>query len=177
MRGIKMHTLAAVTLATAGLGATSAQAANWDPVNTNFASSGTYLLHTNGFGTVDCQVTETLRSTGNDLATSTAPPVFDNCSSNIAGPVTVTTIFNWTLTATSTTAVDRTVSMTANIGGGLCVITMSAAIVGNTWSNTAHTLTLNSGQSFPITEHGFCDGGTSGSLSGTSQFATSANIT
>jgi hypothetical protein len=179
MRSIKMCGSAAVATlaATAAFGATSASAANWDPVNTTVAGSGGLTLTTNTLGSVTCTITINMRSTGNDVSTSTAPPVFDNCSSNIANPTTVSSTTNWTATATTTTAVDVTGAATITIGGGLCVITASAAVANNTWSNSTHALTANASASFPITEHGFCDGGTSGHMGGTVTFPSSAIIT
>jgi hypothetical protein len=177
MNSIKMYVIAAVALVTVASGATSAAAANWDPANTNLAGSGTLSLATNSVGSVTCTITITIRSTGNDLATSTAPPTFDNCGSNIANPTVVTSTTNWTLTATSTTAVDLASSFGVNIGGGLCSMTLGAVIANNNWSNTLHALSFNFAQSFPITEHGFCDGGTSATMAGTVQFPSSAIIT
>jgi hypothetical protein len=177
MRSIKMYTSAAVALVAVALGATSAPAANWDPPNSIVAATGAWTLTTNVGGSITCTITFGFRSTGNDVLTSTAPPVFDACSSNIANPTTVTSASNWTLTATTTTAVDVAGSYNVNIGGGLCVVTVSAAVAGNTWSNSAHTLTLNSAAGFPIVEHGFCDGGTVGHWGGTMTFASSAIVT
>jgi hypothetical protein len=179
MRSIKMYGSAALaTLAvTAAFGATSASAANWDPANTTVAGSGNLTFRTNSTLSATCTLTISLRSTGNDLSTSTTPPKFDNCSSNLANPTVFTSSTNWTATATSTTSVDLVEAFTINIGGGLCVITSSQAIAGNTWSNTVHTLTYNSAVSFPLTEHGFCDGSTAGSWVGTIQFPTSTTIT
>jgi hypothetical protein len=179
MRSINMYIPAVATVATVALGVSSAPAANWDPANTNFAGVGpSFTLTDNAAspGTVTCKLTVTFRSTGNTLAVSPAPPVFDGCSSNIANLTTVHSSVNWTATATSTTSVDLTGSLVATIAG-VCTITASWAVPNNTWSNTTHQLTLNSATAFPITEHGFCDGATSGKLSGVITFPSNTIIT
>jgi hypothetical protein len=177
MRSIKMYAPAVVALATVALSATSASAANWDPGGvTKVAGTGSLTLKTAALSTVTCTATMTMQSFSTDTMTSTAPPVFDNCSSNIANPTTVTSSTPWTLQADSTTLVTFRGAAKAIIGGGLCVITASTTLFFNDWSNTAHTLTFVP-NSFIITEHGFCDGALSAGWSGTLTYPSNTIIT
>jgi hypothetical protein len=165
-------------------GAGSASAANWDPPNTPLTGHGSLTLTTNSFGTVSCTVHMTVKSTGNDVATTVnaagtadAPPVFSSCTSTL-GSASVISDQPWVATATSTTAVDVTGNATITLGGGICRITVaSASVANNTWSNTTHVLTANPAGTFPISESGLCDGGTTGSMTGSVTFPSSAIIT
>jgi hypothetical protein len=193
MRSIKLLGLTAVTAfaLTAFVGVSSAFAVQWNPQNTVESSSlakGTSVVMTDNVGsTVTCSTENgfTLSPIGGNPAVSgtvnssgaAAPPVFSNCTSSL-GSATVTGSGQWLFTATSTTNVNETnASATIKIGGGLCTITMSGvSIPNNTWSNTTHQLTANSGASFPIHESGFCDGATSSKVSGVSQAPSAVTI-
>jgi hypothetical protein len=193
MRSIKLVGLSAVAALalTAFVGVSSALAVQWNPQNTVTSTSlaaGTKVVMTDNVGsTVTCStvngfnlapvggnpaVSGTVNSSG-----SPAPPVFSNCTSSL-GSATVTGSGQWLFTATSTTNVNQSnASATIRIAGGICTITMTnVSIPNNTWSNTTHQLTSNSGASFPIHESGFCDGATSSKVSGISQSPSSVTI-
>jgi hypothetical protein len=193
MRGIKTLGSAvtvALTLA-AMVGASGASAANWDPANVTVPISGTMTLTTSTGGTAMCSLTNTfVRSAGGDLAVTTDSagtprgPQWTACMNGIA-PILSTTITSttgtagaWSMTATSTTSVDLTgVNLTVALASLCTISAMNVSIASNTWSNTTHTLTFNSTATFPIVESGICDGGTTGRISGTFSFPSSAVVT
>jgi hypothetical protein len=187
MRSIKMYMSFALVALMAMAGAVGASASTWDPQGTVVHGHGTLRLITNTGAFVHCTVTLNTKASG-DLATTTdaagnpAPPTFSACSNSISNlaTTTVTGTIPWTATAASTTAVTVTGGADIKIelfGATICTITAHALVSSNPWSNTAHTLTANSSQSFPIAESGSCDGGTTGSMSGDVTFPSSAVIT
>jgi hypothetical protein len=193
MRTIKLLGASAVAALamTAFVGVSSAFAVQWNPQGTVEPTSlkaGTSVVMRDNVGsTVTCNTSNgfTLSPVGGNPAVSgtvnssgqSAPPTFSNCTSSL-GSATVTASGQWLFTATSTTNVNQSnASATIKIAGGICTITISnVSIPNNTWSNSTHQLTSNSGASFPIHESGFCDGATSSTVSGTSQSPTAVTI-
>jgi hypothetical protein len=193
MRTLKMLGLTAVAALalTAFVGVSSAFAVQWNPQGTVEPTSlkaGTSVqMKTNRGATVTCNTSNgfTLSPIGGnpavsgttDSAGNPAPPSFSNCTSSL-GSATVTASGQWLFTATSTTNVNESnASATVKVAGGICTITMTnVSIPNNTWSNSAHTLTSNSSATFPIHESGFCDGGTSATVTGVSQSPSAVTI-
>src|SRR5947209_4975052 len=197
MRSIKLMGIAGATALafSAFVGVSSAAAVSWSPQNTveQATAASNVVLTDNKGNTVTCTsltngsnnsyvkapvngnaaVAGTVNSSG-----SAAPPQFGGCSSNL-GSASVSASGQWLFTATSTTSVDASnASSKAVIAGGACTITISnASAPGNSWSNSTHRLTLNSNDTFPISESGFlCDGATSAHESGTLQLPSPVTI-
>lgn len=166
--------------------ATALASVGWTPTNTVVQVTGSISLRDNVGNTYSCSsmsngttntyieapssnpsVAHTVNQAG-----SAAPPVFGGCGSGTA----LTSSTSWNLAIVTTTDVDASnVTLKVNLNSGICVIsagssTSPVSIPGNTWSNANHTLTWNSASSFPISESGLCDGGTSATLSGTWTF-------
>lgn len=187
MRGIRMGSPLAAVVSMAVMGLSPASAANWDPQGTVNAFHGNLTLTTNAAGSVSCTVTGFVKAGGSLANTTTssgnlAPPVFTNCTNNIASGSTTAVVAtsSWGAFATSTTAVDvlgQAHITISQFGTVLCRISVSAAVANNSWSNAAHTLTANSASSFPVTESGACDGGTTGTMAGVVGFPASMIIT
>ncbi|MFC7342818.1 hypothetical protein [Saccharopolyspora griseoalba] len=186
--------IAAMSLAGASVAqAASVQAVQWNPQNTvepiALASGSELVMRSNTGTEVRCSTVggNVLAPTGGDPAVAgtvdsagnAAPPTFTNCTNTLmpSASTTVTASGQWLATATSTTSVDISqASATVNIGG-VCEITVrNASVPGNGWDNGTHQLTANSGESFPISESGVCDGGTSATLSGTLQLPSEVTI-
>lgn len=183
MRSIKKFGTAVVAVLSlaAMVGASSASALTWSPLNTNSGpASGVLTLTTNRGASVRCTygsnaiargtAPQTLAQTSNSAGT-VAPPTWSSCSNSIS-PLVSTTVRSssaWNLIATSTTTVDVTNGNAVISIGGVCTITATAVTVrGNGWVNGPPArLTANSAASFPISESGFlCDGGTTATMSG-----------
>jgi hypothetical protein len=191
MRNIKMFGLAVLAALglTAMLGVGMASAANFDPANKTVHAHGTLTLTTNVGSAVTCNFTTFLTSPGNDHAVTVdatnmaAGPSFSGCTNTISSGLSTSVVATpgttgaWTLTATSTSTINVTNGgATINIGG-ICTITaMGVSVPNNAWNETTHVLTPNNGVTFPISESGFCDGATTGRMSG-SVIATGATIT
>ncbi|GAA2359990.1 hypothetical protein GCM10009854_43660 [Saccharopolyspora halophila] len=173
--------------------AATTQAVQWNPQDTvepvALASGSELVMRSNSgtevrCGTVDGNV---LAPTGGDPAVAgtvdsagnPAPPTITNCTNTLmpSATTTVTASGQWLAAATGTTSVDISqASATVDIGG-VCEITVdNVAVPGNGWDNGTHQLTANSNESFPISESGFCDGGTSATLSGTLQLPSEVTI-
>lgn len=174
--------LAALAFAVTGAG--TATAANWDPPNTILTGSGTWTIATNTGLSTTCALTMRVKSSGSaqtttvNAAGASAPPTFGHCTNNLWIGAAATSTVPWVFTATSTTAVDETFSFAITTNSGFCTITWGdTSWANNTWSNTTHTLTQNTAAIAPITEHGFCDGGTTGIMSGYVTFPPSVIIT
>jgi hypothetical protein len=156
----------AASMLAALVGAGSASAANWDPPNTTLTAHGTLTLDLAPSGvSVNCTYHSGIRSAGGADALTTltggtipAPPTFYHCVQSLPGTVSVVIDAPWTLTATSTTALDLTngnITMTLNIFGD-CAISASGVSLPWLWTNATSTITL-SATSFPVTETGaFC---------------------
>jgi hypothetical protein len=168
--------VAAASALLALFGAGSASAANWDPPNTTLTAHGNLTLDTSA-GNVTCTYHSGVRSAGGADAfttetggTAAAPPTFSNCDSSIGTVVSVTSPIPWTITATTTTAVDVTGSanIVISVLGVQCTIAAHDVTVPATWNNTAKTITPST-QSFPTTTSGsiFCPNVTSGTMTGT----------
>lgn len=196
MRSLQYWVCGAALLAS--VGASSASAANWDPVGTELTASmvGSGTFATNSGATFNCSnATTRLAATAGQpsvLTTThgiTNPIAITGCTS-LGFPATMTTFGTWEYGATSTTAVD--VSATPVTAGGLiatmvipaagCNVAIDGpAVLGaNTWNNATASLTANGATSFPITagpgENCATVFGTSGSLS-TSFTVPGASIT
>lgn len=184
MRSMKKFgtAVAAASMAMALVGASSASAATWDPQNTVVHGHGVLTL--NAGASVTCTVTTNVKATG-DRATTTnaagadAGPTFSGCTNSLGlSPTTVTSSSAWVATATSTSSVDVTNGNAVINIGGVCTVTASnVSVPNNAWSNATHTLTPNSGVSFPLTRSGFCLGvNATGTMSGSITFP-AASIT
>jgi hypothetical protein len=168
--------IVAVSALTGLLGTGSASAANWDPPNTTLTAHGNLTFDTSTFS-LSCTYHSGLRSAGGADAFTTetngtvpAPPTFSNCTSTLGTIVSVTNPAAWTLTATTTTAVDMTFSLSIvmSVFGSNCTIGVHDVTLPMTWNNVAKAITP-SATSFPTTTTGgaLCSNVTSGSLTGT----------
>jgi hypothetical protein len=187
MRSMKKFgtAVAAASMLMALVGVGSASAANWDPANTTLTAHGTLVLHAASGLSVTCTYHSGVRSAGGADAfttatggTTPAPPTFSGCTSSLGTP-TVTADQPWTVTATSTTAVDVTGNATITVHIPPfpdCKITATDVSLASTWSNATSTVTPGTG-SFPISEVGaLCPGDTSATMTG-SVVVTGASIT
>jgi hypothetical protein len=167
----KLGTVVAAVSMLALVGAGSASAANFDPANTTLTAHGTLTLDVIPSGvSMTCTFHSGVRSAGGADAFTTetggtvpAPPTFSGCSSSTFAITSVRADVPWTLTATSTTAVDVTnlnYTITFDFVGD-CTITASAVSLGWTWTQASNTLTPGA-TNIPITETGAgCPGDTS----------------
>jgi hypothetical protein len=168
--------IVAVSALTGLFGTGSASAANWDPPNTTLTAHGNLTIDWN-VGNVACTYHSGLRSAGGADAFTTetngtvpAPPTFSNCTSSLGTIVSVTNPAAWTLTATTTTAVDMTfgLSIVMSVLGINCTIAAHDVTIPMTWNNVAKTITPGA-TSYPTTTTGgaFCPSITSSRLTGT----------
>lgn len=150
------------------IGASSASAANWDPVGTELTATqeGNGTVTTNNGSTISCGSSDMrLAATAGqpDLMTTTHgvtnPVTFANCTA-LGFPVTMTTFGTWEFTATSTTSVDFSATP-VTAGGPIwtwsipalgCHVAINGPVTipNNTWNNVAATLTMNNAASVPI---------------------------
>ena len=145
-------------------GAGSASAANWDPANVTLTAHGTLTLDLNPLGaSLTCTYHAGVRSAGGADAFTTAAggttpvgPTYSNCTSSLPlGALTITTSA-WTLTATSTTAVDvrnPIPTIAFDTAFGQCTITPDNVSLPMTWSNVTHALTAGATVA-PVTSAG-----------------------
>jgi hypothetical protein len=163
-------------------GAGSASAANWDPANQTLHAHGNLTLDTS-IASVSCTYNSGVRSAGGADAfttattgTTAAPPVFSNCTSTLGTVESVTSPAAWTITATSTTALDVTGGAVIVLNAfGTCTITANDVNVPATWNNTTKTVTPGA-NSFPVTTSGVCLGVNSATITG-SVTVPGANLT
>lgn len=164
MRGIKVI---GSVIAAALLVVSSASAANFDPANTIVHGHGSLTLRSPANGTgwyFACTVSTNFFSAGSDHGTTVnvagadEGPTF-GCTDQAGFFDPVTSGSAWTATATSATAVDLNINYTIAMFSGSCHLTIASVWApNNTWSNAAHTLTVNSGLSFGAVRSGFCPG-------------------
>jgi hypothetical protein len=170
--------VAAASALMALFGAGSASAANFDPPNTTLTAHGSLTLTSNPSGsTVSCTYHSGVRSAGGSDAfttatggTTPAAPTFSNCSTSVAfaSVSSVTGLTAWTMTATSTTAIDVTGNARINLTSflGSCTITATHVLNAAAWNNTSKVLTPGSAP-FPIDLSGpVCPSDTTGTMSG-----------
>lgn len=192
------RTLAACAVAVTALTALAggaAAAGTWSPQNTIEQVTGRITITDNKNNTVTCDLSAYLEAPvgGNaavaqtvDSSGNPAPPIFSRCTSSFGGSTSMTCSTPWKFAATSTTSVDiSNVACTITITPlfGTCTITAgtpsSPVGLGGTWSNSTSQLTLNSNQSFNISESPSglpCDGATTATMSGTVQFPSAVQI-
>jgi hypothetical protein len=190
------HLVCGVALV-AAVGASSASASNWDPVNTTFHGSqvGTGRLHLSSGaefvctrGDTDLRVAAVTPSVASTSTVVVLNPIqWSNCT-GLGFTATVTTHGAWIFTGVSTTNVSLTARPTTAGGSVLtasvpvvgCSVTLGeTTIAGNTWNNTSKFLTLNSASTFPVSPSSEACGtllGTSGNLEST-LFFPAANLT
>jgi hypothetical protein len=175
----KFGTVVAAASMLMAIGAGSASAANWDPANTTLTAHGTLTLTSRPSGsTVTCTYHSGVRSAGGTDAfttetsgTTPAAPTFSNCTTTVpfASVTSVVGLSAWTITATSTTAVDVTgnARITLSALGLSCTITATDVSIGATWNNTSTTI-VPSDTLFPIDLTGsVCPSDTQGTMTGT----------
>jgi hypothetical protein len=178
--------VAAASAMMALFGAGSASAANWDPPNTTLTAHGTLSLTAAPFAaTVSCTYHSGVRSAGGADAFTTetngtvaAPPTFSGCTSTFGTVESVVAHQPWTITATSTTAVNVTngnATIVLSVLGITCTITAENVSVGATWNNTTKTLSPAS-TPFSVTKTAACPHITTGSMTG-SVTVPGANLT
>jgi hypothetical protein len=184
MRGLR-YLVCGVALV-ASVGASSASAANWSPLDTTVHGSqlGTGRLTTNLGGVVSCTTgTTDLRAnsaTPTVLSTTAAsnPVQFTGCTA-LGFAATVTTHGTWHLSSVNTSTVNGTFTP-AFLGGFFMTILTSVpnctvrvgetTLNGNSWNNSTTVLTTNGASSFPLsvtTEACATLFGTSGTLEAT----------
>lgn len=156
MKPVKMLALGAVVVLSL-MGSAAAPAANWHPQNTTFTAnqegSGSFTFPDGD--AVRCSAASVSLSASGAVAMNTAatnPVTFTNCLETVLNTaVTVTTFGTWNFTATSTTSVDleatsaTSVVVLIHMPGLGCTVSLRStlSIPNNTWSNAAHTLTIN----------------------------------
>lgn len=168
--------IAAVVLASGLVDA--AASGTWSPQNAVGKGSGTMTLTDNKNNWARCQVSFYLEAptSGNasvahttDVNGNAGPPTFSSCTSNLSTVTSATCSTPWDFTAVSTTSVDMS-NMTCTYDLqtiGTCTIGYTnVSLPNNTWNNSTGQLTINSADSFPISESGVCDGATSAAYSG-----------
>jgi hypothetical protein len=157
MRGLR-YLVCGVALV-ASVGASSASAANWDPLDTTVHASqlGIGKLTTNLGGVISCTSgTTDLRAnsaTPTVLSTTAAsnPVQFSGCTA-LGFAATVTTHGTWHLTAVNTTTVNATF-IPQSLGGLIwtiitsvppCVVRIGeTTLLNNSWNNSTTVLTTN----------------------------------
>jgi hypothetical protein len=192
MKSIKRMALAAVLVGSL-VGVSSASAATWDPSGTSLTATQVGTSTLNAGASVSCATGDANLTASGDLATltgTTNPVRWGSCTNSVSSllSTSVATAGTWTFTATSTTSVDIDV---VNASGPVATITIGSPpfgcsitvpspvhISGNTWDNSTHRLTVNSGQSFAVNHSGICPGvNSTGNMTATFQLPASAIIT